>query len=571
MKIKNDPDFSRTAYFLLLIFFIAPIISFSQNKKLKLMHNEVPDDKYVPVSLERMDRTPAYTYKSSNFFTTQVNIDSNGNNIVGDAGNETSIAVDPTDPNRIVIGWRQFNSINNNFRQAGYAYSTNGGQTWTNPGVIEPGVFRSDPVLSFDADGNFYYNSLKVVNNSNFQCTVFRISDNGTAWDSGIFAQGGDKQWMEIDRTNGAGKDNIYASWSPGISACTGAFTRSTNGGDSYENCSSGHRLSWGTIAVGPDGNLYAVGISTNSIAVRKSSNAQNAGSNISWSSPVTVDLGGNLDGWSPINPAGLLGQAWIAVDKSNGTGHGNVYVLASVKRNSNSDPGDVMFARSTNGGQTFDAPIRINNDTGTSNYQWFGTMSVAPNGRIDAVWLDTRDAPSSTPHKSALYYSYSTDQGQTWSANEKLSASFNPHIGYPNQQKMGDYFDMISDNNGAHLAWANTLNGGEDVYYAHITPSSAGIRSFSIDNFRIKSYPNPFSEETTISFSLDKKETVKIEIYDIMGRKIRTLLNKSLDAGTHQVKWHGDNASGTRLPKGFYLCELSTKNHKQAYKLMKK
>ncbi len=116
-------------------------------------------------------------------------------------------------------------------------------------------------------------------------------------------------------------------------------------------------------------------------------------------------------------------------------------------------------------------------NDDGAGGdaYQWFGTMSVAPNGRIDVIWLDTRDHPGSD--SSALYYSYSVDQGNTWSANEKLSDSFDPHIGYPNQPKMGDYFDMISNNTGVHLAWANTLNGGQDVYYSFITPpTSTGI-----------------------------------------------------------------------------------------------
>ena len=123
--------------------------------KRKAIHNEIPNDKYVAVQRDKMLRTPAYTYRNAGIFTTKVNIDKNGNNFVSDAGNEPSIAVDPENPNRIVIGWRQFDDINSDFRQAGYAYSTDGGQTWTFPGVIDPGIFRSDPVLDFDANGNF--------------------------------------------------------------------------------------------------------------------------------------------------------------------------------------------------------------------------------------------------------------------------------------------------------------------------------------------------------------------------------------------------------------------------------
>ena len=80
--------------------------------------------------------------------------------VIGDAGNEPSIAVDPSAPNRMVAGWRQFDSISSNFRQAGNAYTTNGGQGWRFLGSLTPGIFRSDPVLGFDSSGVVYYHSL---------------------------------------------------------------------------------------------------------------------------------------------------------------------------------------------------------------------------------------------------------------------------------------------------------------------------------------------------------------------------------------------------------------------------
>ena len=480
---RNVNKLINFVYLLVGILFIIPLISFAQKgnnnfEKRKLMHHEVPTDKYVPVSRESMERSPAYQFKSRNIFTTQVNIDENGNNIVGDAANEPSIAFDPTNPDRIVIGWRQFNTINSNFRQAGYAYSTDGGEEWTFPGVIDPGVFRSDPVLDFDADGNFYYNSL-TYNSGNYECTVYRILDGGVEWGDGVFAQGGDKQWMRIDRTNGMGSGNNYSFWTSYYSICyPGFFTRSIDGGNSYENCNlvSGDP-SWGTLAVGPDGELYVVGAGYQyDIVLAKSITAQNPWGSVEWEFNTGVDLDGELTGWAPVNPAGLVGQAWVDVDVSNGPGHGNVYVLASVDRFSINDPADVMFTKSTDGGLSFNPPIRINTDISTDNYQWFGTMSVAPNGRIDVIWLDTRDGFPGAQYYSELYYSYSNDQGETWSENEMLSELFDPHVGWPQQEKMGDYFDMISDNGGAHLAWANTLNGEQDVYYSYITSSATNV-----------------------------------------------------------------------------------------------
>ena len=56
-------------------------------------------------------------------------VDALGLNIVGDAANEPSIAMDPLNPDMMVIGWRQFDTISSNFRQAGYGYTTDGGLT----------------------------------------------------------------------------------------------------------------------------------------------------------------------------------------------------------------------------------------------------------------------------------------------------------------------------------------------------------------------------------------------------------------------------------------------------------
>lgn len=254
----------RTFFFLMIVFLISPQLILSQTKDQKnhkprdpTFHKEVKDDDYVPVDREGQGRSPAYNYIMSNITTVQVNVDVNHLNILGDAANEPSIAVDPNDRNKMVIGWRQFNTVNSNFRQAGYGYTTDGGQTWTFPGVIQPGVFRSDPVLDYDVDGNFYYNSL--TNSPDYYCKVFKSSNGGSSWDSGTDAKGGDKQWMTIDKTDGPGNGHIYAFWTSYFSTCyPGFFTRSTDGGGSFENCISiPDDPSWGTLMVGPNGNLF--------------------------------------------------------------------------------------------------------------------------------------------------------------------------------------------------------------------------------------------------------------------------------------------------------------------------
>ncbi|MDH4070157.1 MAG: T9SS type A sorting domain-containing protein [Ignavibacteria bacterium] len=627
------------------------------------LHHEVPNDPYVETDRNAMEKSEAYRSVATGIVTTQVNVDGNGMNIVGDAANEPSIAINPLDPTQIVIGWRQFNTIASDFRQAGYGFTTDGGTTWTFPGVIDAGVFRSDPVLDFDAAGNFYYNSLTAVGN-NFSTDVYISTSGGSSWDGGTYAHGGDKQWMAIDRSGGVGDGNIYSFWTQFYSSCSpGFFTRSTNSGTSYQSCISvtGSPY-WGTLAVGPDGELYVCGTG---FVVTKSTNAQNAGENIVWDFSRTVSLGGSSGFGGGPNPAGLLGQTWIAVDRSDGGSRGNVYLLSTVDP-SGSDPADVRFSRSTDGGNSWSSSIRINDDPGSGPYQWFGTMSVAPNGRIDAVWLDTRNDPGG--FESALYYSYSEDAGLTWSPNAQLSDSFDPHVGWPIQQKMGDYFDMVSDNEGAHLAWAGTFNGEQDVYYSYITPEAAGggiaceeifffnarcnasgtaqamvkingdhagetvmfeldgnphpvvlvsngivslgklgvghagigehtiemtdpagcydpvVINCTVDapfdpewasmeqefealvssaetvaNTRLLgNYPNPSNPSTTIRFRVGEGQHVTLEVFNILGQRVKTLVDRFTSAGVHEAVWDGRNDAGSSIASGLYVYRLT-------------
>jgi len=141
----------------------------------------------------------------SAIFTNQVNVDAGGQNIFGDAANEPNITVNPLNPDEIAIGWRQFDNVASNFRQAGWSYTSDAGQTWTFPGVIEPGIFRSDPVLDYDVNGNFFYNSLTIDSLGNYPCKVFKSTNSGVSWNNGADIGGGDKQWMAIDRTTGVG------------------------------------------------------------------------------------------------------------------------------------------------------------------------------------------------------------------------------------------------------------------------------------------------------------------------------------------------------------------------------
>lgn len=77
----------------------------------------------VPALLRPTQVSPQMISQFGNFTSYQVNVNSAGQNIVGDAANEPSICVDPTNPLKMTIGWCQFNNVTSNFRQAGWAYN----------------------------------------------------------------------------------------------------------------------------------------------------------------------------------------------------------------------------------------------------------------------------------------------------------------------------------------------------------------------------------------------------------------------------------------------------------------
>ena len=130
----------------------------------------------------------------------------------------------------------------------------------------------------------------------------------------------------------------------------------------------------------------------------------------------------------------------------------------------------------------------------------------------------------------------------------------------------MGDYFDMVSDNNGAHLAWANTINGEQDVYYGFISQSwYVGIGDKNEDDklFSFINYPNPFSIKTTLRYEIDKSSLVNITVYDIYGNKVIVVTDEMQAAGIHNIVFNANE-----LAKGIYFCKLTAGAKSETIKL---
>lgn len=81
--------------------------------------------------------------------------------------------------------------------------------------------------------------------------------------------------------------------------------------------------------------------------------------------------------------------------------------------------------------------------------------------------------------------------------------------------------------------------------------------------------YPNPFNPSTTLSFSISSPANVAIEIFNVIGQKVKTVTDQAYVAGRHQVVWDGTNGSGKEVASGMYFARLTTETTTATKKLM--
>ena len=80
---------------------------------------------------------------------------------------------------------------------------------------------------------------------------------------------------------------------------------------------------------------------------------------------------------------------------------------------------------------------------------------------------------------------------------------------------------------------------------------------------------PNPFNPETAIRFDLAQAGQVRLEVFDALGQKIKTLVAESLSAGSHQVRWHSVNESGQPVSSGVYFYRLHAGDYTQMRRML--
>ena len=92
------------------------------------------------------------------------------------------------------------------------------------------------------------------------------------------------------------------------------------------------------------------------------------------------------------------------------------------------------------------------------------------------------------------------------------------------------------------------------DLYSCPFLPTENNEHEVVKPELTLTNYPNPFNPETQIDFMINTKDNVKLEIYNLKGQKVKTLLDGVIDSGTHKFIWDGRNDSNQRVASGIYF-----------------
>ncbi len=116
----------------------------------------------------------------------------------------------------------------------------------------------------------------------------------------------------------------------------------------------------------------------------------------------------------------------------------------------------------------------------------------------------------------------------------------------------------------------ASAVSGGTPGYQNSLVSIDDDKETSLPERFELaQNFPNPFNPETTIHYSLPKAGIIRLVIYDVLGRKIRTLVNQRQAAGSKQVRWNGRNDQGDIVGSGIYFYRLSSEEFNRVKKMV--
>jgi len=399
---------------------------------------------------------------------------------------------------------------------------------------------------------------------------TFRVRDNSIATTNWNDILSGDGSFCEI----APGKSHYYASW---------------QNGETYRLQLDGNG-NWTVAAarVDPAGGSNYLFINPFLLDPNVPQRLYMAGGNVLWrnSDATQLPTGGNYDppalNWTKMTNSQIdngsisaLGISKTPADRLYfGTSEGKVYRIDNAHEGNPSatDISDIEFPEGYINCISFDPLDAEHILVAFSNYELVSLWSTtdgganwqAVSGNLEeningsgtgpsvrwAEILPTNDGNVYFAATSTGLYS-TTNLGGTSTTWEQEGASTIGNV----------VVDMIASRTTDNLVVVGTHGNG---VYSSIIGSPAAITEddkLPQDFYLGQNYPNPFNPSTTISYTISGLSDVNLEIFNIRGRSVITLVRQNQSAGTYHVRWNGHNRTGQRVPSGIYMYRLTAGN----------
>ena len=365
--------------------------------------------------------------------------------------------------NTIVAGFNDSGSNAGGNKFTGWSRSTDGGVSWTDGGTLPTSTIgdAGDPVLARnDTTARIYFSTLGFNNPGTIQ--VFRSDDNGASWQAPVNGTPGgsseDKQWITVDNFSGAGNGNVYIvsrrfGSGPGIYLFRSTDQGATFGPTVGTLIVSGNQGAF--VTVSPNHSVHVFWYAGSTLQVRKSTDQ-----GVTFGAAVTVASGlvGGTNG-----DLGLTGQrqgtGTFNAFRSSEFPHaavnpltGNVYVTYD-NRGAGGDKADIFLTQSTDGGATWSAPVKVNDDSTTTD-QWQPTVVVSTMGDRLGIFYYSRQEDPATNNLFKYYGRVGTISGG--------AVTFMPSFpvgdtALPRQSRLYSVeyaFAIWVDHNQAYVSW---------------------------------------------------------------------------------------------------------------------
>ncbi len=384
----------------------------------------------------------------------------------------------------------------------GVSYSSDGGASWTplqlpypsNPFGI-PYLDAFDPAATADGSGNVYVAHISTdfdwVNGPESGLYIHKSTNGGVNWASpvqisydGKPTASPDPNYRFNDRCQiiadihpgSAYYNNLYAvwikdrGWNMTVPMSDIYFSSSTNGGTTWStpviiNENQHNMANMPIPAVASDGKIYVswmdYNVTTGGSGKIYFNTSTNGGA--TWLPTDTYVMPVLLPPLRLNGGSDVLAKGAAVIDVSPANPQ-NLYLAYAQASLNMIDEGTILFRKSTDGGATWSTPLKVNDDVTTTD-QVLPWMDVKPNGTIDIAWYDRRNDP--TDLKWDVYMASSTDEGNTFSVNTKVSATAAPSPSTPSGLWMGEYLGLVADTTHAYICYTLSATDSKgDIFF---------------------------------------------------------------------------------------------------------